>query len=135
MSIYITAEYFRQWREEYAKRKEPVDSNIEKRRKTVGDPPKDKLPNPDKGGPSSSANPDNSTAPSPDQSNHKKALDDMPWFMGCALEAELDPQTGLAKWPLSFKRVQKDVKLPNKPVNPSQDTPKNAKNEQPPTAC
>lgn len=139
MRIEITPDDFRHWREEYAKRKEPIDSDIEKREKTAGDPPADTIPNPEKGGPSSATNPDNSTAPSRDQA--KEPLSKMPWFMGSAdmggyiLEAELDSRTGLAKWPLSFKRIEKDTKRPNKPYNRAQDVPKKVVDDQPSTTC
>lgn len=115
--------------EECAKRKEPIDSDIEKRNKQASNPPKDTIPNPDKGGPASAPNPDLSNKPSPDQKMDQK------WYIG-SLVAETDPKTGLAKWPLSFKKIEKDTERPNKPGNPSQE-PKHIKkkDDQPPTAA
>ena len=109
------------------------------------------------GGPASDPNPDNDNAPSSDlpsrgsdnqekktskqkvdsmdDKSAKPKLDDMQWFMGnYDLEAEVDPQTGLAKWPLSFKRIEKDTKRPNKVVTPTSTKRPDGKSEQPPTA-
>lgn len=112
-----------------AARKEPIDSEIEKRRKRAGDPPKDEMPNPEKGGPASSPNPD-----SMNDHGSKPKLNQMQWYMGSyALELELDHE-GRAKWPLSFKRIEKDTKRPNK----GGDGPvkhKGSPIEQPPTAA
>jgi len=139
-----------------AKRKEPIDSDIKERERRAGNPPKDAMPSPNGG---IAPNPDNSNAPSNDlpqrgsknqekmtrkregadsfdDDSAKPDLDSMQWQMGHALEAEIDPQTGLAKWPLSFKRIEKDVKRPNKPSNPRQEPkvgPDGKKMEQPPT--
>lgn len=158
MSVYITEDDLRRWGEEYAKRKEPIDSDIKERERRAGDPPKDAMPSPNGG---IDPNPDDSNAPSSDlpqrgsknqekmtqrregadsmdDKSAKPKLDDMQWQMGSyTLEAELDPQTGYAKWPLSFKRIEKDVKRPNKPLNPDHQpkvTDKSKQIEQPPTA-
>ncbi len=104
-------------------------------------------------------NPDNSTAPSPDlpapgsedkrrqdekrrkgkesvdsfEQPPKPSPDSMQWFLG-GLDYERDQQTGLAKWPLSFKRIEKDVKRPNKGDKPGAH-PGSQKPEQPPTCA
>ena len=105
--------------DEYAEAKEPIDTDIKKREKQAGDPPK--------GAP---VMPDGGACPNPD-GNVKKKMSEIPVFMG-ELEMEVDEQ-GIAKWPLSFKRIQKDTKLPNKtgdgPVKNSDKA-----TEQPPTA-
>jgi hypothetical protein len=108
--------------DEYAIVKEPIDSDIKKREKQAGDPP---LPNPDKGGPASSPNPDSM------DNGKKPPLDEMPWMMG-EIEVVTDPQTGLAKWPLSFRKVEKDTKRPNKGGDAA---PAPKVNDQPPMAC
>ncbi len=127
--------------------KSPIDEDIKKRDKTAGDPPKEAgFPN-QSGGPGSSPNPDNDTAPSvgkpkkgveSDEEGKKAKLSEMQWQLGSiTLEVELDPMTGYAKWPLSFKRIEKDTKRPNKPNNPSQN-PKvgeHKTDDQPPTAA
>lgn len=113
--------------------KEPIDTDIREREKRAGDPPKDAYPNPEKGGPTSAPNPDNSTTPSSDQVGRKPSIDDQPWFMGSyTLELERDA-SGAAKWPLSFKRVEKDVKRPNK--GGAGPVPNTKVNDQPPTAA
>lgn len=74
-------------------------------------------------------------ADSMDDDSDKPDIDNMQYYMG-GLQVETDPQTGLAKWPLSFKRIEKDVKRPNKPGNHRQNLkvgPDGKKMEQPPT--
>ncbi len=144
--------------DEYAFAKEPVDSDIEKRRKTASNPPSDALPglNPNGG---ADPNPGNSNAPSRNlpmrgsdnqekqtkpgakkvdsmDQGDKPNLDDMQWYMGSfALTPILDEHTGVAKWPLSFKRIEKDNKRPNKgKPSPDATKPGDGKQEQPPTA-
>ncbi len=109
--------------EEYVFAKEPIDSDIEKRRKTAGDPPAGTVMNP---------TPKAGKPEKVDSMDEGKPVDpaSMQWF----LAYEKDPQTGLAKWPLSFKRVEKDVKGPGKPAAPNATKPGKATPEQPPTA-
>jgi hypothetical protein len=59
----------------------------------------------------------------------KPDINDMQWFLA------KDEYTGLAKWPLSFKRLSKDTKEPNKEDSPSATKTPNAAPEQPPTAA
>lgn len=105
--------------DEYAEAKEPIDTDIKEREKRAGNPPK--------GAP---VIPDGGACPNPD-GNVKKKMSEMPVFMG-GLELAVDEQ-GIAKWPLSFKRIEKDTKRPNKtgdgPVKNSDKA-----TEQPPTA-
>ena len=62
-------------------------------------------------------------------------LAEMPWSLGdCDLEVERDPQTGLAKWPLSFKRITRDLKPAGEGTRPKA-APKQGGVEQPPTAA
>ena len=62
-------------------------------------------------------------------------LSKVQWLLG-EMEPILDPHTGLAKWPLSFKRIEKDTKRPNKgKSSPDATKPGDAKPEQPPTAA
>ena len=71
------------------------------------------------------ADPESGLAPNPDNST-KLPIDEMPWFMGQVVHVETvqgrrsfriaaDPQTGLAKWPLSFEEIEDDFVRPNKP--------------------
>lgn len=105
-----------------AARKEPIDTDIEKRRKTAGDPPAGAINNP---------TPRAGKPEKVDSMDDGKPVDpaSMQWF----LAYEKDPQTGLAKWPLSFKRIEKDVKRPGKPPSPNAAHPRDQKPEQPPT--
>lgn len=95
------------------------------------------------GGPS---NPDNSNAPSRDlpmrgsDNAEKKArgedvesdddddakpnLDDMAWMLGHDYTPVLDEHTGLAKWPLSFKRIKRDVDKGKKGYKPTPASPR-----------
>ncbi len=106
--------------DEYAFAKEPIDSDIEKRRKTAGDPPAGAITNP---------------TPKAGKPEKVNSMDDgkpvdpasMQWF----LAYEKDPQTGLAKWPLSFKRIERDVKRPGKPAAPNATHPGKPTPEQP----
>lgn len=134
MLFRFTEDHLRCWDEEYAKRKTPKG-----------------VPSPY--GMTSDPNPNDSNAPShdlpmPGSDNRKKKpaqnpnsydqgkkpdINDMEWMLG-GLDYERDQQTGLAKWPLSFKKLAKDVKLPNgKDAKPGAH-PKDQKPEQPPTA-
>lgn len=109
--------------DEYAYAKEPIDSDIEKRRKTAGDPPAGTVMNP---------TPRAGKPEKVDSMDDGKPVDpaSMQWF----LAYEKDPQTGLAKWPLKFQRIEKDVKRPNKVVGPDATKHGNPTPEQPPTA-
>ncbi len=134
MQSVLSNDLLNRWQEEYAKRKNPKGIGL----------------NPNGG---IAPNPDNSNAPSRDlpmrgsktqekrqngqkpdsvDQGKKPNINDMQWQLGYALEPILDEHTGLAKWPLSFKRLSKDVKQPlaTKPST----KPGNAKPEQPPTA-
>ncbi len=104
--------------------KQPIDSDIEKRRKTAGDPPAGTVMNP---------TPRAGKPEKVDSMDDGKPVDPgaMQWF----LAYEKDPQTGLAKWPLSFKRIEKDTKRPGKPANPTAAHPGDQKPEQPPTCA
>ncbi len=115
--------------EEYVFAKEPIDSDIEKRRKTAGDPPAGTVmnPTPKAGKPEKVDSMDDGAKPDIDQQQ---------WFLGSySLEPVLDEHTGLAKWPLSFKRIEKDTKRPGKPGNPKTARPGDQKPEQPPTCA
>lgn len=155
----FTADLMARWQEEYAKRKEPIDSDIAERNRRASDPPKDQV-DLNNGGPASAPNPDRSNAPSRDlpmrgSDNQEKqgrdpkakvnstdnwsakpSLDDMQWQLGCVtLVPEVDEHTGVAKWPLSFKVIEKDYKRPNKPARPGEDVSKTGRApEQPPMA-
>ena len=124
MPIHLTTEWAREW-EARSKRKPLTDIN--------------------NGGPASSPNPINSTAPSRDHpmrgsdnaerkargedvdsmddDSAKPDLDDMAWMLGGDLDYERDPQTGLAKWPLSFKRIKRDVDKGKKGYEPTPASP------------
>lgn len=71
--------------------------------------------------------------PDSDDKGIEPDIDDQQWFMG-GLDYTRDPQTGLAKWPLSFKVMVKDVKLPNGKDAKVGAHPRDQKPEQPPTA-
>lgn len=110
-------------------RKEPIDSDIEKRRKTAGDPPAGTInnPTPRAGKPEAIDSMDDKPAKAP--------LSQQQWLLGERYEAVHDPQTGLAKWPLSFKRIERDTKRPNKIAAPNATKPGKATPEQPPTCA
>lgn len=90
-----------------------------------------KYPNPEKGGPGSAPNPDLDTAPI-DSNDVGKApeLSKMRWFLG-GIGVETDDE-GHAKWPLSFHKIEKDFKRPNKPGNKNQE-PKAQDSQKPAT--
>lgn len=88
------------------------------------------LPNPEGG--ALAPNPDNATnnpkgginqnADSFDDDSAKPDINQLNWYMGkLGLTSELhtDPKTGFAKWPLSFKKVERDFKRTNKTVTPN----------------
>ncbi len=109
----------RLWWEEYAKRKA-----LPKRGAGFEEPPKQ-------------AKPVRDPVPvdSLDDRVAKPDLSNVQWFLGSyTLEPVLDEHTGLAKWPLSFKRLSKDTKEPNKVVTPTSTRPPDSKSEQPPMA-
>ena len=103
-----------EWKSVEALKKPEREKAINERIKTAGDPPKESgFSNPEKGGPGSAPNPDTDTAPiDSDDVGKKPDLGKMSWYMG-GLEPVTDKE-GLAKWPLSFKRIEKDFKRPNK---------------------
>lgn len=104
-------------KEAIAVRKPIRDGAINKRLKNASNPPESELPNPDKKG---ATNPDNDTAPISSYDQGKKPdLGQMKWYMG-TVDVETDEE-GVAKWPLSFKRIEKDFKRPNKPANKRQE--------------
>lgn len=119
-----------QWHAAEAVKKPERTKTINKRLKTASNPPDDQMPNPDKKG---ATNPDNQTAPNASPNSYdqgkKPSLSKMPWFMGSA-----DPRYSemKAKWPLTFQKIERDFKRPNKPGNPGQE-PKAQDSQKPAT--
>ena len=77
---------------------------------------------------------DKDESPDSDDKGTQPDIDDAEWYVGHVLDYERDPQTGLAKWPLTFKRMVKDVKLPNQKRSKLATKPGDPSPEQPPTA-
>ena len=49
------------------------------------------------------------------------------WEMASiGFEVQNDPETGLASWPLTFRKIESDFKRPNKPDNPNQEPKTNS---------
>lgn len=119
-----------EWKSVEAVKKPEREKAINERIKTASNPPEDQYPNPDKGGPGSNPNPDNSNAPAnSDDVGSPPKLSSMPWFL-----ASINPVYDelRAKWPLTFEKIERDFKRPNKPGNPGQE-PKAQDSQKPDT--
>ncbi len=124
MSVSLTTEWLRRWREAQAKTPPPSafpgNDTAPSGNNPVPPPP-----------PKQDVNKDDT--PSSDDKGTQPDIDDREWFMG-GLDYERDAKTGLAKWPLTFKRMVKDTKLPNQKPSKTATTHGDPKPEQPPIA-